>query len=178
MPILLILLISSLLIGCHLVWLILGSARVSRSPLLIAAVGLLTCAIGFFAQTHIHHAEALPAWFLQKMPAFAVDHAVLDFFDKLVNVVIYAAGGGIISSALFLRTQMRFAQERREQIEIREHANQRIMELERDLGSLEVDERTQEADSVQQRRSAILRVWRRHKDELKKANRILKAMGE
>lgn len=112
------------------------------------------------------------------MPAFAVDHAVLDFFDKLVNVVIYAAGGGIISSALFLRTQMRFAQERREQIEIREHANQRIMELERDLGSLEVDERTQEADSVQQRRSAILRVWRRHKDELKKANRILKAMGE
>ncbi|NMV41637.1 hypothetical protein [Ralstonia insidiosa] len=170
--------IPLLLFGCHLIWLILGYAWIARSPLRIAVVGLLTCALGFFVQTQIHHAEALPAWFLQKVPVFSVDHAVLEFVDKLVNVVIYATGGGIISSALFLRTQMRFAQEQREQIETREHANQMLMDLERRLSALEAEGTDQETDDLQRKRSAILRTWHRHKDELKKANRILKAMGE
>lgn len=170
--------IPFLLIGCNLVWGILDFAWIARSPFRIAAVGLFTCASGFFIQTQIHHTETLPAWVLQKIPMLSVDHAVLKFFDKLVDVVIYAAGGGIVASALFLRAQLRFEQERREQTEIKEHSNQRIVQLERDLKFLEADARIQGVDNVQQRRDAILRILGRYENKLEKANRILKGMGE
>ncbi|MDN7180730.1 hypothetical protein M0D69_22565 [Caballeronia sp. SEWSISQ10-4 2] len=166
-----------LLIGCNLVWGILDFAWVARSPFRIAAVGLFTCASGFFIQTQVHHTENLPAWFIQKIPIFSVDHAVLAFFDKLVDVVIYAAGGGIVASALFLRAQLRFEQERREQTEIKEHTNQWIVKLERDLKFVEADARIEGIDNAQRRRSAILRTLGRYEKKLERANRILKAMG-
>lgn len=167
-----------LLIGCSLVWTVLGYAWVARSPFRIAFVGLFICASGFFIQTQILHTEAIPTWVVQKIPLLSVDHAVLEFFDKLVNVVIYAVGGGIVASALFLRTQLRFEQERREQTKIKEHANRVIAELERALKFLEADACIQGIDNVQQRRDAIQRRLDRHESKLEKANRILSTMGE
>lgn len=164
--------------GCSLVWGILGSAWIARSPFRIAAVGLFTCASGFFIQTQIHHTEALPAWLLQRIPILSIDHAVLEFFDKLVDVVIYPAGGGVVASALFLRAQLSFKQERREQMEIKGYINQRIKELECDLKFLEADARIHGIDNVQQRRDAILRMLDRYENKLEKANRILTAMRE
>ncbi|KWF02069.1 hypothetical protein WT55_29475 [Burkholderia pseudomultivorans] len=106
----------------------------------------------------------------------SVDRVVLEFFNKLVDVVIYAAGGGIVASALFLRAQLRFEQERREQTEIKEHVSQRIKELERDLKFLEADARIQGRDNVRQRHDAILRMLWRYENKLEKADRILAAM--
>ncbi|HEF4840263.1 TPA: hypothetical protein SAO52_005052 [Burkholderia vietnamiensis] len=169
-------LIPFLFIGCSLVWGILGSAWIARSPFRIAAVGLFTCASGFFIQTQIHHTEALPTWVVQKIPMLSIDRAVLEFFNKLVDVVIYAAGGGIVASALFLRTQLRFEQERREQTKIKEHVGRRIKELERDLKFLEADARLQGRDNVLQRHDAILRMLARYENRLEKADRILADM--
>ncbi|MGK8203321.1 hypothetical protein ACRS8P_27060 [Burkholderia cenocepacia] len=162
--------------GCGLVWGILGSAWIARSAFRIAAVGLFTCASGFFIQTQIHHTEALPAWVAQKISMLSVDRVVLEFFNKLVDVVVYAADGGIVASALFLRAQLRFEQERREQTEIKEHVSQRIKELERDLKFLEADARIQGRDNVRQRHDVILRMLWRYENKLEKADRILAAM--
>jgi len=105
---LLMIFILLILMGCSLVWVILDYAWVARSPFRIAAVGVLICASGFFIQTQILHTETIPTWVVQKIPLLSVDHAVLEFFNKLIDVVIYAVGGGVIASALFLRAQLRF----------------------------------------------------------------------
>jgi DNA-binding MarR family transcriptional regulator len=170
--------IPFLLIGCNLVWGILDFAWVARSPFRIAAVGLFTCASGFFIQTQIHSAENLPALIAHKIPMLSIDHAVLELFNKLVDVVIYAAGGGIIASALFLRAQLRFKQEQREQTEIKEHTHRRIAELERNLKFLEADALIHGVANTEQQRSTILSILGRYEKRLKEANRILKAMGE
>lgn len=169
--------IMLILISCSLVWMILDYAWVARSPFRIAAVGLFICASGFFIQTQIHLTEAIPTWVVQKIPLLSVDLTVLEFFDKLVDVVIYAVGGGIIASALFLRAQLRFEQERRAQTKIKARANQMIAELEHDLKFLEADTHIQGIDNVQQKRDGILRSLNRHENKLEKANRILAAMG-
>ena len=170
--------IPFLFLGCNLVWGVLDFAWVARSPFRIAAVGLFTCASGFFIQTQIHSTENLPVWVVQKIPMFSVDHAVLEFFNKIIEVVIYAAGGGVIASAMFLRAQLRFKQELREQTEIKAHTHRRIVELERDLKFLEADALIHGIANAEQRRSAILRMLGRYEKRLKEANRILKAMGE
>lgn len=170
--------VPMLFIGCSLVWGILDFPWVARSPFRIAAVGLFTCVSGFFFQTQIHHTENLPVWLTQKVPLFSVDHDVLEFFDKLVDVLIYAVGAGVVASALFLRAQLRFEQERREQTEISENARRKVVELERDLKFVEADALLHGVDNARQRRAAILRILDRYEGKLDKSSRILKAMGK
>lgn len=164
--------------GCSLVWGVLDFPWVARSPSRIAAVGLFTCASGFFFQTQIHHTEGLPAWLTQRIPLFAVNHDMLEFFDKLVDVLIYAVGAGVVASAFFLRTQLRFEQERCEHAEICENAKRKIEELERDLKFVEADALLHGAGNAKQRRTAILRMLDRYENKFEKSNRILKAMGK
>lgn len=165
-------------VGCSLVWGVLDLPWIARSPFRIAAVGLLTCASGFFLQTQIHHAESLPVWFTQRVPLFSVDHDLLEFFNKLVDVLIYAVGAGVVASALFLRAQLRFEQERRDQIEVGENSVRKISALSRDLKFVEADALVQGADNSRQRRAAILKMLDRYQNKLDQANRILKAMGK
>jgi len=164
-------------IGCSLVWGVLDFPWVARSPFRIAAVGLFTCASGFYFQTQIHNVESLPVWLTQRVPLFSVNHDVLEFFDKLVDTLVYAVGAGVVTSALFLRAQMRFEQERREQTETSENSSLKIAELERDLRFVDADALLHGVDNAEQRRAAIFRMLDRHRKEVDKANRILKGMG-
>ncbi|KVE72455.1 hypothetical protein [Burkholderia vietnamiensis] len=158
-------------IGCSLVWRILDFGCVARSPFLIAVVGMAICASGFFIQTQIHQSEGVPTWLAEKVPLFSVDHAVLDFFNKLVEVIIYAVGGGVIASALLLRAQFRFAQERNLQIENKACTEERITQLEHRLTVLPADD-----DSGQF--EAIFTLLKKQKKRLEKTTRILRVMGE
>jgi hypothetical protein len=157
--------------GCSLAWGILNFGRVARSPFLIAVVGLAICASGFFIQTQIHRAESIPAWLAQKIPFFSVDHAVLKFFNKLVEVIIYAVGGGIIASGFLLRAQLRFAQERKAQIEVKEKTEERIAQFEQRLTSLS-------GDASDEKFEVIFELLKKQRNKLEKTTHILKAMGE
>lgn len=172
------LLVPMALIGFHLIWMILGEPWVARSPFRIAVVGLLICALGLFFQTQLHHAEGIPEWLGRKYPVFSVNHDFIDVFKKFVDVVVYAAGGGVIASALFTRTQFCFQREQREQVKIRSDVSREISELEWDLRFLEADALINRVGNVQERRDAILRILGRCEDKLERANRILKVMGE
>jgi hypothetical protein len=157
-------------IGCSLVWRTLDIGYVARSPFLIAVVGLAICASGLFIQTQIHQSEGIPAWIAKKIPLLSVDHAVLEFFDKLVDVVIYAVGGGVIASALLLRAQFRFAQEKSAQTEIKEQTEERIVQFKRRLAS-------SSGDASDEPHEALIERLVKQKKKLEKTKRILRAMG-
>ncbi|WP_321955771.1 hypothetical protein [Burkholderia cenocepacia] len=175
---LLFLLVPMALIGFHFIWGILGEPWVVRSPFRIVIVGLLICALGLFFQEQLHHAEGVPEWLGKKYPIFYVNRDFLDVFKKFVDVVVYAAGGGVIASALFTRAQLCFQQEQREQVKIKHDILKEINELKWDLRFLEADALINRVGNVQERREAILRILGRCEEKLERANRILKVMGE
>lgn len=164
-------------IGCSLVWRTLDFAWIARSPFRIAAVGLVSCAFGFYLQLQVHRAESIPASVLLKIPLLAVDHDALIFIDRLVDVVVYAVGAGIIASAFFLRTQLRFEKEKRNQLKIQENSSRNIAELEQDLKFVDVDVKIYRRGTAQERRELLFRIIKRERRTLEKSTRILEKMG-
>jgi hypothetical protein len=160
-----------IMIGCSLVWRILDFPRVARSPFLIAIVGLLICASGFFLQTEIHHSEHVSAWVAAHVPLLSADPAALTFFNKLVEMVVYAVGGGVVSSALLLRAQLRFAQDKIWQAEIKSQTEERITRYKDRLASLP-------PDAEEDQREALLQILLKQRKKLEKTTHILKSMGE
>jgi hypothetical protein len=165
-----------ILTGGHLAWLILNSGRVARSPLYISLVGLAICASGFFLQTQVHRMEMVPTWFSDKYPFFSASHDTLDLIKKMIEVIIYAVGSGVIASAMVLRAQLRLQLEIRDQEENRREAIAFIEELKRNLKFAEADARLMKID-VEQRIRDVLKALDIYKKKLKDADRILRSVG-
>jgi hypothetical protein len=164
------------ILGANLAWGILNLGSVARSPLRISLVGLAICASGFFLQTQVHRMEHVPASFVVAFPFFSASRDTLDFINKMTEVVIYAVGGGIITSALVLRAQLRFQREIKEQEENKIEAIANIEQLERDLKFADADARIRKIDSEQQISQILISLELQEK-KLKAANRILRSAG-
>lgn len=163
-------------VSCSLVWSALGFDRVSRSPGRIALVGLFICGVGFLIQVQVHQTEAIHDW-MAKIPIFEVDHSKLEFISKFIDVVVYAAGGGVIASALILRTQACFERQKWEQQDIRERAVHYMEEHKRALKFLQADALIYGIADVDTRRELLITLTERERHKFRKANRILKSMG-
>lgn len=137
---------------------------------------MLTCGCGFFLQIQVHRSESIPEWVLVKIPALAVDPGLLGFLDKFVDVVVYSAGAGVIASALFLRTQLRFEKERKIHLEAADASERNIFDLRRDLKCVEADVRLSHRGTVEERRDVIIRIIDMEKRALDKSRKILKEM--
>lgn len=165
-----------LFFGFRIIWGLLDRPWVARSPSKIATVGLILCVFGFVAQDQIHRVEIISAWLLANVPEFAINRSTLSLLNRFVEVVVYAAGAGIVASAMFLRTQLCFERERRGQAERLLRANEAIRGIERDLKFLDVDARIY-GGNAEKRRDALLDMLIRHEDLRDEAQSGLRKMG-
>ena len=166
-----------LLFGFRVIWGLLDRPWVARSPFRIVAVGLLTCLFGFVAQDQIHRVEILSGGPLANVPQLVVDRSTLSLINRFVEVVVYAAGAGIIASAMFLRSQLCFEGEKKRQVQRLLRATETIRCIERDLKFAEVDSQIY-GGNAEARQNFLWTQLMRREEAKEEAHRRLQEMGE
>lgn len=143
--------------------------KMGRSPGRMALVGLLLCGTGIWFGLSIANFET--------SKLFNAELGGLQLVSQLVNVVITAAGGNIIASALVLRAELASARARTKTQRTLQATRTRIVELQRTLKFLRLDASFLTPESVDERRATLIHVIEREEKEYWKADKVLQDLG-
>ncbi|ABE35791.1 hypothetical protein DR64_5497 [Paraburkholderia xenovorans LB400] len=143
--------------------------KMGRSPGRMALVGFFLCGTGIWYGLSIANFEA--------SHLFSAEQGGLQLVGQLVNVVITAAGGNIIASALVLRAELASARARAKAQRKVQATRTRISELQRTLKFLELDSGFLSPESVDERRVSLIRVVEAEQKEYWKADKVLQDLG-
>jgi hypothetical protein len=135
----------------------------------MAFVGLFLCGTGIVLGGYINNFE--------KSILFSAERGGLDLVNQLVSVVVCAAGGNIVASALSLRAQLASARERTDAERERRQASARIGELRRALKFLALDASFMSKESVDERQTVLFSVLEKEQKKYLKADKVLQELG-
>ncbi|SOE92690.1 hypothetical protein SAMN05414139_05447 [Burkholderia sp. D7] len=143
--------------------------KMGRTPLRMACVGLVLCAAGIFLGASIANFEGTNL--------FRSEHAQLELVGQLINVVITAAGGNILASALVLRADIanqRSIAEARQRLRT---ARATIVDLRRAQKHSALEESFHSQEQISKRSSATWNLIQNAMDDYRDANELLAKMG-
>lgn len=135
----------------------------------MALVGLFLCGTGIWYGLSIANFET--------SHLFSAERGGLQLVGQLVNVVITAAGGNIIASALVLRAELASVRAQAKAQRKLQAARTRISELQRTLKFLELDSSFASSESVGERRALLIRVVEAEQKAYWKADKVLQDLG-